>query len=128
VDAAAAPMRQAAEAIVLRLVLPARPTREFVDGLGLHRRQLERQLDRCSIHVPPFGSVGSGSGFPEILLLAPKHNAQRAIRQRPLQGLGLGPWRVEPGLPLRQRSEGWALIRDAYDDAASPAARWSARR
>ena len=38
VNAAAAPMREAAEAIVLRLILPPSARRQLVDGLGFHRR------------------------------------------------------------------------------------------
>ena len=50
VDAAGAPMCEAAEAIVLRLVLPARSRWEFVDSFGLHRREIERQRGRSRGH------------------------------------------------------------------------------
>ena len=58
------------------------------------------------VEVAVIGSpVSAGSVLPEILLLAPEHNAQRAIWQRPLERLDLSPWRVQPCLPLLRLSQ-----------------------
>ena len=99
VDAAAAPMCEAAKAIVLRLVLPAQVPTGSSSTVSASIGARSSDSGVRAVAIPLTGEC-AGNVLAEILLLAPEHNAKRAIRQRPLQCLRLRPGRVQPSLPL----------------------------
>ena len=86
VDPPSVSVGKAAKAIVLRLELPP----PAVGSSSTASASIGGRSKGSGVEVAVIGSpVSAGSLLPEILLLAPEHNAQRAIWQRPLQRLGL---------------------------------------
>jgi hypothetical protein len=147
VDAAAAPMREAAEAVVLRLVLPPRSHGELVDGLRLHWRQIERQLGLRSTHGSPAVQSLQAAASPESSFsprstrrsepsgngrckaLASSHGASSQVSHSPgfvrITGIALG-WTAATsalGAEVRNPKRSALTARPACEDRLNLAAR-----